>query len=144
MDSDENLRFRLTRFDQQICIEFDLIGHRMNWLMTSQAFLFAAFALCVTTTSPRPTLAATWLQYLLPAIGAISAVLVGLAIFAAHRVIDRLKPARAILEGLATEAGFEKLGVDVHSSDHRTGNLPSLILPWTLASAWIVLIGVVL
>lgn len=31
--NDNNLPFRLTRFDSQIKLEFDLISHRMSWLI---------------------------------------------------------------------------------------------------------------
>jgi hypothetical protein len=77
---DDDLRFRLSRCDTQIRIEFDLIGYRMTWLMTSQAFLFAAFTVCVTAPQPRLILLAHWLQFVLPTVGVISALVVAIAI----------------------------------------------------------------
>lgn len=141
--TDEDLRFRLVRCDAQIRIEFDLIGYRMTWLMTSQAFLFAAFTVCVTAPQPRLRLLAEWLQFVLPSVGVISALVVALAILAAHRVVERLKPTREALEKLATLKGFETLGVGVESREHAWGNLPSRILPWVLVTAWLLLLCLV-
>jgi hypothetical protein len=135
----EDVRFRLTRFDQQIFAEFELVGHRMNWLMTSQAFLFGAFALCVTSNLPRAQIT-LYLQFILLGIGIVSAGAVGLAILAAHRVVNRLKPMRAILEAKASAIGYENLGVDISSYDHRAGNLPPMVLPWMLIAAWLILL----
>jgi hypothetical protein len=136
-----NLRFRLDRFDRQISIEFTLIGDRMNWLMTSQAFLFAAFAVCITAQSPRFGWLVSLLEYMLVATGTVSAWLVGRAIRAAHTVVDGLKRKRARLEFEATAKGFEELGVDVSSVEHRAGNTPSLYLPWWLFAVWLFTLG---
>ncbi len=133
----DDLRFRLTRCDSQIRIEFDLIGYRMTWLMTSQSFLFTAFTVCVNALQPH--MIAKWLQFVIPLVGLISACLVALSIRAAHRVIEKLKPARAALEKTASPK-FEALGVDVGSRDHADGNLPSRVLPWVLFSAWLLLL----
>ena len=139
-DEDHALQFRLTRFDAQIKLEFDLIGYRMTWLMTSQAFLFTAFTVCVTASSPPVVYVAEAIQYIVPIVGMLSAFLVALAILAAHRVVERMKPAREKLEEIATQLGYERLGVDVESRDHLFGNLPSKILPWILAGSWAVLL----
>jgi hypothetical protein len=140
---DEDLRFRLTRCDTQIQVEFDLIGHRMTWLMTSQSFLFAAFAVCVTTPQPRLLLLTKWLQFILSVVGVISALAVDLAIIAAHSVVERLKPVRQKLEKAARSKHFEALGVEVESREHRWGNLPSRILPGVLVVAWLLLLYLV-
>nr|WP_315246665.1 hypothetical protein [uncultured Albidiferax sp.] len=138
---DHNLQFRLSRFDAQIKMEFDLIGYRMTWLMTSQAFLFTAFTVCVTANEPRMVSAAVAIQYIVPIVGMLSAFLVALAIGAAHDVVASLKPAREKLETIAERKGYEVLGVDTQSRDHWIGNLPSRILPWVLAGLWLVLLG---
>ena len=81
------------------------------------------------------------IQYIVPIVGMLSAFLVALAILAAHRVVERLKPAREKLEELATLEGYEQLGVDIESRDHLYGNLPSKILPWVLAGSWAILLA---
>jgi glucan phosphoethanolaminetransferase (alkaline phosphatase superfamily) len=139
----EDLRFRITRFDTQIKMEFDLIGYRMMWLMTSQAFLFAAFSVCVTANTPRLPEVTRLLQYVLPIVGSIAAFVVALAILAAHRVVERLKPARTDLERMGASLGYEILGVDPESPEHVSGNLPSRILPPIIAVAWLALLIVV-
>lgn len=136
------IQFRLTRFDAQIKMEFDLIGHRMNWLMTSQAFLFGAFGVAVTSTSSRNHLLTEWLLFLIPIVGGLTALVVGVAISAAHRVVKRLKPDRQKLEATAHLLGYEQLGVGVESLDHVAGNLPAHFLPWLLLIVWILLLGV--
>ena len=82
-------------------------------------------------------------QYIVPIVGMLSAFLVALAIAAAHRVIERLKPVRQALEDLGTQRGYERLGVDTESRDHTFGNLPSKFLPWLVAASWAVLLALV-
>jgi len=35
---------RLERIDEQIRMEYDLMGQRMSWMVISQSFLFSAIA----------------------------------------------------------------------------------------------------
>lgn len=140
-ETDESIRYRLDRFDRQIGIEFDLIGHRMTWLMISQSFLFSTFATTISaSTPPKSTKAVTTLQWLVSGVGILTALFVGLAILAAHQVISRLKPNRDELEKAASSRGFEVLGVESSSRDHFLGNLPSQVLPWVLIAAWVLLV----
>ena len=141
--NDQMLQYRLSRFDAQIKLEFELVGYRMTWLMTSQSFLFTAFTVCVTAAAPPMPSVAKAIQYIVPIVGMLSSFLVALAISAAHRVVERLKPARQSLEEIATLRGYERLGVDADSRDHASGNLPSKLLPWVLAASWGVLLAMV-
>ncbi len=138
------LEFRLKRFDELIRIEFDLVGYRMTWLMTSQSFFFAAFALCaVTSGTPYPIIVFA-LLITLPLIGALSAHLVSRAIDAAHKEIVKLKDGRDRLEGDAGLHGYEKLGVSSDSHIHEYGNSPSRRLPLLLVISWCIALTLVL
>ena len=91
--TEESLDRRLGRLDAQIKIEFDLIGHRVSWLLVSNSFLFTALAVALNNTSNdtvklRLVNAALWC---LPTIGLFSSFLVVLAVAAAHNVIKDLK-----------------------------------------------------
>jgi hypothetical protein len=111
--------------------------------MASQAFLFTAFAICITVHMPRLEHVTRWLYYIIPTVGVFSAFLVGVAIMAAHGVIEKiLKPAREKLEVIAVKRGYEKAGVAPDSRYHRVGDWPSKVLPWVLLAIWVLLIGV--
>ena len=133
---EKTIEFRLRRHDDLLRMEFDLVGYRMTWLMTSQAFFFAGFALCIVTPLPPYPILVTTLMMAIPVIGAASSILVGRAIVAAHKEIDKLKDSRDELEKLAEPLGYEMLGVRSESAIHTQGNGPSFWLPWLLAFCW--------
>lgn len=129
--NEEMLRFRIKRLDDQIRVEFDLIGHRMTWLVISQSFLFSAVSLTVNNSvNPSAVKISELLRWLIPIIGIITCISVGLATFAARSVIDKLKSQRDPLESQ------EPIGVRSASWEHKIGNIPSVILPWVLCIAW--------
>jgi len=134
----EDCRFRLTRFDTQLRIEFDLIGHRMTWLVISQSFLFSAFATALRSIEDEGTRhAVKVLRRLVPELGILSALLAGVAIIAAHMVILRLKRRRDQLEEIAEkEFNYERLGVGSSTWPHWLGNAASVVLPWLLIVVW--------
>jgi hypothetical protein len=136
--NEEMLRFRIKRLDDQIRVEFDLIGHRMTWLVISQSFLFSAVSLTVNNSvNPSAVKISELLRWLIPIIGIITCISVGLATFAARSVINKLKRQRDPLESQdPTDYQLESIGVRSSSWEHKIGNIPSLILPWVLCIAW--------
>jgi hypothetical protein len=138
--SEENLERRLLRLDAQIRVEYDLIGHRVSWLLVSNSFLLGAFALALDTAPAAGSLNARLIEILvwcLPLIGAFSSLVVFIAVLAAHGVVNDLKTKRALVEDQAFQAyGFERLNVDERTWHHLSGNLPPLFLPWVLAAVW--------
>ena len=134
------LRFRIKRLDDQIRVEFDLIGHRMTWLVISQSFLFSAVSLTVNNlVNPSAVKISELLRWLIPIIGIITCSSVGLATFAALSVITNLKEQRDNLEDKAKD-DLELIGVRITSWEHKIGNIPSLILPWILCIAWLLVL----
>lgn len=137
--TEESCRFRLGRFDGQIRIEFELIGHRMTWLVISQSFLFSAFATTLGLADRADGVghATKALRLLLPWLGMLAALLAGIAIAAAHAVIIRLKGRRDDLEQEAERAfGYDRLGVSGSTWPHLFGNAASVLLPWVLVAVW--------
>lgn len=139
--TEENINRRLVRLDYQIKVEYDLIGHRIGWLLVSNSFVIAAYVILLT----RPSVEAfktVWalLAWILPAVGLISCAIIGLAVTAAHTVIADLKAKRDPVEEVAYNLyGFEKLGVRTRDNAAMMGDLPPRYLPFGLGAAWFVL-----
>lgn len=138
----DEISFVLTqigRLCEAIKAEFDLIGVRMTWLVTSESFMFAAFATCIANlTTTKGLILATALRYLavaLPVFGAIVAILVWIGIRAAHSVVIRIKKEREELMNTLPEHLRIEL---VHSrdSEHKDGNLPAAWIPWLIVVLW--------
>jgi hypothetical protein len=151
--SEDRARFRLARFDSQIRIEYELIGHRMSWLMVSQSFLFAAFATAAHSIASQTSngsgvvplaqriLLPTCILWLVPILGAAAAICAPAAIFAAKSVILELKTKRDELEEEASRAyKYDIVGVPRSAIEHKLGNLTSLALPPLFFSAWLLLL----
>ena len=137
--SEDNLNRRLLRLDAQIKIEYDLIGHRLSWLLTSNSFLFAAFVVGLNNANRDISSVKNFIGVLtisLPVIGLVSSVLVWLAVFAADSVICKFKRLRDTVEDEATRYGFEVLGIKTGAWPHRVGNWPPFFLPPLLAIIW--------
>ena len=135
---EDNLNRRLLRLDAQIKTEYDLIGHRVSWLLTSSSFLFAAFLVGLNNTNPLVNkYLIEELTFWLPVTGLVSSLLVWFALFAAASVIRKLKKLRDIVEDKATsDCNFEVLGIRIISWQHIVGNLPAFLLPPLLAFIW--------
>lgn len=139
---EDNLNRRLTRLDAQIKVEYDLIGHRVGWLLTSNAFLFAAFVVALNNVNldnaSLPSIRFVYvLSFWIPIIGLASSALVTFAVFAANSVIKRLKLLRDRTEAdAARQCSFEVVGIGAGSWPHRIGNGPPCLLPPLLAIVW--------
>lgn len=138
--SEESLNRRILRLDSQIKIEYDLIGHRVSWLLASNSFLIAAFAVVLNNSSPNGSLnwrLAQLLMWLLPITGSISCIVVARAVSAAHSVINELKKQRDPVEDLAAKLySYERLGVSQQTWYHIAGNRPPTFLPLVVACVW--------
>lgn len=141
---------RLKRLDEQIHIEYDLMGQRMSWVVISQSFLFSAIALTANSSvdiSMRKVI--ELLRLLVPFVGILSCLFSMAAILAARSVINRLKSLRNSLEDSLNlqngEDGFDKLGVRQTEWQHSFGYFPTSFLPFTLICVWlIILVAVIL
>ena len=112
----------------------------MTWLVISQSFLFSAVSLTVNNlVNPSAVKISELLRWLIPIIGIITCSSVGLATFAALSVINNLKRQRDDLEDKAKD-DLELIGVRITSWEHKIGNIPSLILPWILCIAWLLVL----
>lgn len=131
---------QVSRLSDAIKAEFDLIAARMTWLLSSQAFLIAAFATSLAAAdSPHPDyqFVVRYLIYGLPFFGTAVCVLVALAIAAAHKVASRLKDQRDDFLSSVPQI----LRIDLVSSrdpEHVVGNLPAKVVPWLFAALWAV------
>lgn len=134
--------------------EFALIGQRLTWLSISESFLFGGFASSVATvsSSAHPMSAPlTTLLMLLPVLGLLLALSVGIGIRAAIVVTRELQVVRGRLEAQAItqygDAWVLRLGDPRDRGRlHWTllaGDLPAQAVPLLMSVAWIVLIVVV-
>ncbi|AFY73076.1 hypothetical protein Syn7502_00961 [Synechococcus sp. PCC 7502] len=135
----------LKRLDDQIHMEYDLMGQRMSWMVISQSFLFTAVAASANSSvdhSMRKVI--DLLRLLIPSIGILSCLFAIAAIFAARSVINRLKNIRNSLEdALSLEHGedrFYKLGVRQTEWQHSFGNFPTSFLPLALICVWLIIL----
>lgn len=130
---------KLQRLDAQIKIEYELIGHRVGWLLFANSFLLSAFVLAL---SKEPKGAAydgravEMLLWLLPIFGVMACSLVFFGVVAAHISINQLKDKRDTLENSCDICGFEKLGVQQNDWKHVVGNLSPTLFPILLGLIW--------
>ena len=140
---EESLSRRLARLDSQIKVEYELIGHRVSWLLVSNSFLFAAFVVALGNSSldANTQKLIRILVLALPVIGLVSSVLVSLAVRAANEVVHELKKARDFVEEQASRFyEYERLGVHIKSWPHIVGNWPPALLPPLFAIVWLTLL----
>jgi len=139
---------RLKRLDDQIRMEYDLMGQRMSWMVISQSFLFSAVALTANNSvDPSMRKVLSLLRLLMPFVGILSCLFSMAAIFAARSVINRLKTLRNRLEDLFEQQngdGFDRLGVRQTDWQHSFGNFPTSFLPLTLIGVWLTILMAVI
>jgi hypothetical protein len=134
--------------EQLLGAEYQWINNRLSWLLISQSFCITAYAIISTSTGVRfiggNTI--TILIVGLPAFGIICCVFVGIAIFAATRVVHSLQNARSqvvcYINGNSPTT-IPLPGVAGDLIEYRwiywVGELPHLILPWVLGALWLLL-----
>jgi hypothetical protein len=135
----------LHRLDAMIKTNLDLISQRMGWLLISQSFLFTAFALAAAHVE-NPVADRVSLNvfiHLVPVLGLITSVFVGLSLAAAMRVIWTMKATRAAIEAKLTsalEAAYGAASVSRASAVDWIGHAPALFVPPLFAAAWLYLL----
>lgn len=100
---EETLRYLLSRLDEQIRIELELVGQRMNVLGVSQAFLFTAFTTDMLVSKGSLDRLKTELLWMIPILGMVICVIVALALYAAVCVIQARKSEREKIRDLLRE-----------------------------------------
>jgi len=114
-------KFRLVH--EEIHREHGLISNRVNWYVTSQSFLVAAFALC-----GDPNYRFDWMGWLIPSIGIGITVLMLASIIAGLVAMKRRRK---------EEFEFEAHKIfDDPKLLHWLGMLPALGIPLALLWAW--------
>jgi hypothetical protein len=126
----------INRLDNEIRAQFDLINERMSWLMVAQSFLFIAYANVWVGLSRGVHPMLSKLSVIIPSIGIAMAILVRLAIWAAHRVVSQVKDERARFENDHPAYAGYKISVHRKQFEHKLGNLPAQILPFVFITAW--------
>jgi hypothetical protein len=116
----------------QLVHEDNLINHRLSWLMTSQAFLFAAFALQYTGNGNRPR---PYVFDLIPYVALISAVVIYASVAAAVGALENLRHSYAITENAKTN--MEMVG---NQYTMMAGLVTPLLLPVVMVCIWTLLI----
>lgn len=134
--STDALRFRLTRLDTEMRTAFDVLNQRITWLMISHSFLFSAFVSLVG--KPPESIIAQHLTWLVPVLGVVSALLVGIAAVAKDSIIRSIKEKRRNLEKEAIREGYEPL--EGKGWAHWAIYLPSSVLPWLLLALWVLIL----
>jgi hypothetical protein len=117
---------KMERLDAHIRYEFDLVSHRMTWLVISQSFMLTAYTTALANLDDGRNFRLLPILWVAPVFGMSAALLVALAIKAAHSAVRKLKTAREALE--STDA--RRCGVDIPSvSDHSAESHPFQITP---------------
>lgn len=137
------IALKIQRTDTQIRSEFDLVSHRMSWLMMSQSFLFIAYANLMSGLSNigldhlhKPLFG---LCYIIPIVGMLMTIFVGVGIHAALSVANKLKNERKRFElNHPTLCTLYKTTVHRDWWEHIAGNVPSYCLPSMFFLAWVV------
>jgi hypothetical protein len=130
----DTLKYALTRYDQQIELELNLIGARMTWLAISQSFLFGAF---VGGGNLQPYAFGAGVQALVSVVGLLICVWVRTGVQAALHVVDVRKDQRQpVLEALSSELGIALPAVNRTDREHKGGNAPPRMIPTMLILAW--------
>lgn len=139
---------RLDAYRRQVEHEDELINHRISWLVSSAAFLFAAFALLSTsrvTDGPLDSTSVRWLLLvLIQALGLLMAVLVHYAVGAATSRLDKLHEdfGRQVRIDPEIARQFPNIACDEVSGELNRrqldrGRIPSTWIPPMLAAAWL-------
>lgn len=132
---------RLNLLDSRIKVEFELVNHRLSWLIGSNAFMLAGLAIANNHTMQHSLLSAdkiaATLTWLLPALGMLFSFFVFISIIAAHSVINDIKRKRTPVEKIAQNlCGLDNSSIDHTHIAHWVGNAPPFVFPLILFSAW--------
>jgi hypothetical protein len=132
-------RFDLVR--SQIQQEDNLITQRLNWFLTSQSFLFTAYAIIATgpsVTFANPRLH-TLLMRVVPFLAIVVGVLILLAIVAGAMALKYLRREFAPYEAAARAINLPP--IQGYRSTRLMGLIAPILLPITFVGVWAVLLS---
>jgi len=145
----QDLKYLLDRLDDQIHMELELIGHRMNVLVVSQAFLFAAYTTDLLAKGDKSVKIENALLWIIPVVGALTCAIIGVSLIVALVVIRRRKferdKVRDKLRDAMVATSLKNIAwgsteilehVSCGTVPHRSGNYPPLLLPPVILVAW--------
>jgi hypothetical protein len=125
----------------QIEHEDDLIGSRISWFVTSQSFLFSAYAIIATSITPGSVTNGTdpkhTLLTIIPAIGIITSILLLLTVVSGFEAMNKLRSRWNGL-GIAPTPGLPP----IHGSrlTRLLGMAAPMLLPFLFMAIWIFLL----
>ena len=146
--SEESLNRRLVRLDTRINNQFDLITSRTGWLLTSQAFLFAAFGTILnrssdSTSVPALELIRTVSFLSMPVVGMLACILVHASVHAAYAAVAEFKGHRVtLLVTASAKFGYENTEPSARIT--KNGDLPPKVLPGIMFVIWSVMLVLVI
>jgi hypothetical protein len=132
--------------------EVSLMGHRMEWLVVSEAFLFGAFVNVATCNNAvMHAIFKSVLLYMFPILGIVLAGLAAMSVRAAIAVASQLREARAVVDEHVRRVTkmdqFPNLGNSSRSHGlgwtEAWGAVSAKWVPAALALAWTVALGFV-
>lgn len=138
LDRKEDLKWIHQRLTDQVDREFELIGQRLTWLITGNAFLFTTFAISMNSNSsalkPYLIFSAAFLGLLLCFVAHVS-------IKVARNAIGLRKESRTVVEDkIKIIIGFyEDVTVSRKNRGHKLGNIFYVYLPFSISLIWNVL-----
>ena len=145
MPNDLTTRDLYDLLQREIHFEHTQVASRMSWYVTSQSFLFAAFA--VSGSSGHRF---AWLSGLIPWLGILTSLLIGFALIAAIESLGRLRAyRREIVQGDAALLALGWLSRSRQQESwlqhfnhkawiHGLGLAPPLLMPWLFLIGWFV------
>lgn len=121
------------RYCRQIDKEDELIDRRVNWLLTSQAILFAAVGLSGNGTAGIVLSVVPW-------VGLWSSLAIGVSVWAASLSLTRYR--NKLMELCPPRNDSEQQYPQLHREGWiiMSGLLPTLIVPLIFSAAWIAVI----
>lgn len=140
----EEIKYVHNELSAQIDREFELLGHRMNWLLMSSAFLFTATAIISgsngTGIYDEQVLAV--LSKSLPIIGLVICFIAFISMQAALRVVKEWKVNRKTMEDQVKSnlnINFD-LTVPATTKGNDEGNIPYWVLPLSIGGVWLLVV----
>ncbi len=140
MEKDKYIHQQLSA---QIDREFDLLGHRVNWLLMGNAFLFTAMAI-ISNKNPNGVFPyQKILRYALPIIGLIICIISFVSIKSALKIVKEWKVNRKTIEDKLVKSLDITFGLTnpPTSDSHFNGNIPYWILPGCIGIVWILILS---
>ena len=127
----------------QIDREFDLLGHRVNWLLMGNAFLFTAMSI-ISNKNPNEVFPyQKILKYALPISGVTICFISFVSIKSALKIIQEWKVNRKTIEDKLVDLLDIKFALTnpPTSTSHFNGNIPYRALPVCIGFVWLLILS---